>query len=312
LGQPTPTSSVFVQPMTRFEHRPLEPDNVRPRRTAFSFPNSIPKHWLAGDAVQTHFFNAINLFVVSFEDFMGRVMRTLLPQLRQLHPSFERQVRGFMGQEATHSFVHAKYLQNLRDQGYQIDGFLARCENVFSHWFEKRLGTHICVATIAGFEHLTSVLAEIVLAGRMMKGADPAMAEVWEWHAAEEIEHKTLAFELLRATHRSYLLRMLGALLGAMVVVGFIGAGMVMLLRQEGVLWRKRTWQELKGLLFGPARLAPRAVSLFVHYFRPGFHPLQRDTYYLAERVIGRAAPREEIVLQVSIEDVEPPRAAAK
>ncbi|HEX8702305.1 MAG TPA: metal-dependent hydrolase [Myxococcaceae bacterium] len=298
--------------MARFERRPLEPDNVRPRRTSFSFPNSIPRHWLAGNVVQTHFFNAINLFVVSFEDFMGRVMRARLPQLRQTNPAFERQVRGFMGQEATHSFVHAKYLQNLREQGYQIDGFLARCESVFSVWFEKRLGTRVSVATIAGFEHLTSVLAEIVLAGRMMKGADPAMAEVWEWHAAEEIEHKTLAFDLLKSTHRSYLLRMLGAVLGALVVVGFIGAGMVMLLRQEGVLWRKRTWTELKGLLFGPARLGPRAIALFVHYFRPGFHPLQRDTYYLAEQVIGRAAPREEIVLQVSIEDVAPPRVTAK
>jgi len=208
LDQPPPQSSVFVQPMTRFEHRPLEPDNVRPRRTAFSFPNSIPKHWLAGDVVQTHFFNAINLFVVSFEDFMGRVMRARLPQLREQNPAFERQVRGFMGQEATHSFVHAKYLQNIKEHGFQVDDYLARCEHVFSHWFERRLGTPLCLATIAGFEHLTSVLAEIILSGRMLKRADPVMAEVWEWHAAEEIEHKTLAFDLLKATHPSFLLRL--------------------------------------------------------------------------------------------------------
>jgi predicted metal-dependent hydrolase len=91
--------------MARFEPRPLEPDNVRPRRTSFSFSQSIPKHWLAGNAVQTHFFNAINLFVVSFEDFMGRVMRGRLQYLKD--PAFERQIRGFMGQEATHAYVHA-------------------------------------------------------------------------------------------------------------------------------------------------------------------------------------------------------------
>ncbi len=310
MGQPTPTSSVFVQPMARFERRPLEPANVRPRRTAFSFPHSIPRHWLAGDVVQTHFFNAINLFVVSFEDFMGRVMRGRLQHLKD--PAFERQIRGFMGQEATHAFVHAKYLQNMREQGYQIDGFLGTCEHIFSQWLEKRLGTRLCVATIAGFEHLTAMLAEIILAGRMMKGAEPSMAEMWEWHAAEEIEHKSLAFDLLRATSRSYLLRMVGALLGALVVAGFIGAGMVFLLRQEGVLWRKQTLRELKGLLFGPARMASRAVVHFAHYFRPGFHPLQSDTYALAEEVFGRRRQPEELLVQVSIEEVEPVRASGK
>jgi predicted metal-dependent hydrolase len=296
--------------MARFEPRPLEPDNVRPRRTAFSFPQSIPKHWLAGNAVQTHFFNAINLFVVSFEDFMGRVMRSRLQHLKD--PAFERQIRGFMGQEATHSYVHAKYLQNMREHGYQIEGFLGTCERIFSHWFEKRLGTLLCIATIAGFEHLTALLAELIIGGRMMKGADPAMAEVWEWHAAEEIEHKSLAFDLLKATNRSYLLRMVGALLGALVVAGFIAAGLVLLLRQERLLWRKETWKDLKVLLFGPNRLAVRAVAIFVQYFRPGFHPLQRDTYHLAEQVFGGSRPPQEFVVQITTGDVAPVRASAK
>ena len=280
--------AVFIQPMARFEPRPLDPAHIRPRRTAFSFPSSIPRHWLAGNPVRTHFFNAINLFVVSFEDFMARVMRSRLPHLEDAQ--FARQIRGFMGQESTHSFVHAKYLQNLRDQGFQIDGYLSAAERVFTHWVEQKLGPRVSVAMIAGFEHLTSVLAEIVLTGRMVRDAEPAMAEMWEWHAAEEIEHKELAFELLKVTSRSYLLRMVGALLGALVVVGFIGAGMVMLLRQEGLLWRKQTWTQLKGLLFGPARLAVRSVRLFADYFRPRFHPSQHDTYALAEEVFQRQA----------------------
>jgi hypothetical protein len=272
--------------MARFEPRPLTPEHIRPRRTAFSFSSSIPKHWLAGNPVRTHFFNAINLFVVSFEDFMARVMRGRLAHLEDAE--FARQIRGFMGQESTHSFVHAKYLQNLREQGFEIDGYLNAAEHIFSDWFEKKLGPRISVATIAGFEHLTALLAELILTGRMVKDAEPVMTEMWEWHAAEEIEHKALAFELLKVTSRSYLLRMVGALLGALVVAGFIGVGLVMLLRQEGLLWRKRTWKDLKTLLFGPGRLAARTVSMFLEYFRPSFHPNQRDTYALAEEVFQR------------------------
>jgi hypothetical protein len=278
--------------MARFEPRPLTPEHVRPRRTAFSFSDSIPKYWLAGNPVQTHFFNAINLFVVSFEDFMARIMRDRLAHIED--EEFARQIRGFMGQESTHSFVHAKYLQNLREQGFQIDGYLSTAEHIFSDWFEKRLGPRVSVAMIAGFEHLTAVLAELILSGRMVREAEPTMAEMWEWHAAEEIEHKALAFELLKRTSRSYLLRMVGALLGALVVAGFIGAGMVLLLRQEGLLWRKETRTDLKTLLFGPGRMAARLVSLFLEYFRPRFHPNQHDIYALAEEVFQRQAAQSQ------------------
>ena len=279
-SEPAPRQTPF------FERRALEPDHVRPRRTAFSF-HSVSRHWLAGNPVRTHFFNAINLFVVSFEDFMGRVMRSRLPYLKDA--AFQVQVRGFIGQESTHAHVHARYLAQLREQGFEIDGYLAASERVFSGLFEKWLGARVSVAMIAGFEHLTALLAEIVLSGRMLQGAEPAMKAMWEWHAAEELEHKSLAFELLRRTSGSVLLRLLGAVLGALVVVGFIAVGMGLLLRQEGVLGQRRTWTDLRELLFGKNRMAARAVSLFVEYFRPGFHPEQRDTSALAAEVLGAA-----------------------
>ena len=281
-------SSVYLHPMARFERRALDPAHLRPRRTAFTFPSSIPRHWLAGSPTRSHFFNAINLFVVAFEDFMVRVMRGQLPRLKE-DPEFARQVRGFMGQEATHSYVHEKFLSNLRGQGYRIDGYLERAERVFTQVFEKWLGLRICLAMISGFEHLTALLSELVLSNRTLKDAEPFMAELWEWHAAEEIEHKEMAFELLKRTNRSYLLRAAGGLLGGLVVGGFIAAGMVMLLRQDGELLRKRTWGDLKILFFGPDRMARRSLAIFLEYFRPGFHPSQRDTYHLAESVFQRA-----------------------
>lgn len=298
-------STVFIQPMSRFEHRPLDTGNVRPRRTAFSFPQSIPQHWLKGSPAQTHFFNAINLFVVSFEDFMGRVMRGQLVNLKD--PEFLRQVRGFMGQEATHSFVHTKYLSNLRAQGYQIDAYLQVADRIFKDVFEKKLGPALCLSIIAGFEHMTALLAEIVLSSNMLGEAEPAMAELWKWHAAEEIEHKALAFDLLKATHPSYLLRLLGAFIGALVVAGFLNAGMVMLLKQDQQLWRRRTLKDTWALLLGKHRMAPRALGLFIKYFRPGFHPTQHDNYALADQVLqGEAPEREGFRTRSSLEPAVP------
>jgi predicted metal-dependent hydrolase len=70
------------------------------------------------------------------------------------------------------------------------------------------------------------------------------------------------------------------------VVVGFIAAGMWLRLRQDGVLGQRRTWGDLRELFFGKSRMAVSAASLFVEYFRPGFHPDQRDTSALAAEVL--------------------------
>ncbi len=63
------------------------------------------------------------------------------------------------------------------------------------------------LAVIAGFEHLTSGLAEIALRYDTLINAYCKMKALWEWHAAEQIEHKTLAFDFLQVIDNGYWLR---------------------------------------------------------------------------------------------------------
>lgn len=54
------------------------------------------------------------------------------------------------------------------------------------------------VAIIAAIEHYTAFLGDWVLnAGELdRRGADPTMLDLLRWHGAEEVEHRSVAFEL--------------------------------------------------------------------------------------------------------------------
>ena len=49
----------------------------------------------------------------------------------------------------------------------------------------------------AAIEHFTAVLSELLLSSdSIMNKAHQSMRELWRWHAAEEMEHKSVAFDV--------------------------------------------------------------------------------------------------------------------
>jgi hypothetical protein len=275
-----------MDPTRLFEARPFDDHHVRPRRTWFTFPASIPRLWLGGSPIRTHFFDAINVFIPAFEELMVRVMKQ---QLRSVDDTALReQLRGFMGQEATHSKVHDQYNHNLRAHGYRFATYMKVADFVFEEVLERRIGVRLSLSAVAGFEHLTAVLAEVLLQSRMLDDAPPELRALYEWHAAEEIEHKTLAFDYLRAVGGRYPLRAAGGVLGAALVFGFILSGMFLLAAQDPGFVAPRTARDLRTLFFGEDRLLPRLLAGYARYFAPRFHPSQQDTRQYAEAVLGR------------------------
>src|SRR5205814_7790771 len=52
------------------------------------------------------------------------------------------------------------------------------------------------LAATMALEHFTAILAHQLLANpRHLEGADKESADLWRWHACEEIEHKGVAYD---------------------------------------------------------------------------------------------------------------------
>lgn len=104
------------------------------------------------------------------------------------------------------------------------------------------------------------------------------------WHAAEEIEHKAVAFDVLQKVAPGYPLRMAGLALASALLGGFWFAAVVTLARQDAKLppepHREPTQEEKKHT---PLDVFVRGIR---DYARPSFHPNQNNNLPLAVQAL--------------------------
>lgn len=259
----------------------LEPGSrheIHIRRPELPFDAEIPKHWADGNAVASHIFNALNLTFPDGERFFIKAVNDHLRSIDD--PALAKQARAFAGQEAVHGREHERYFDIMRGQGYRIDRFLKRFR-AFARWLD-RLPRSLRLAMTAGAEHYTATLGHFALANPEMRKFHPTMQALIVWHAAEEVEHKAVAFDVMQAAGISYSMRILGYLLASASLLGWSGAGARMLLRQDGV--SRREARALRRQL--EQRVDPQLVAYvrgqLLGYFRRDFHPNQVDDLDLA------------------------------
>ena len=260
------------------------------RKVTFPFDENIPRHWFGDNAVQTHVFNGLNLVFPDGERFFVRAVMDHVHQVRD--PELREQIKGFAGQEGRHAHEHERYFDTLRAQGYEIDDYLRRFHRFFQ-WTSKYLPASFRLAVTAGAEHYTATLGAFSLRNPRLDEAHPIMRSLIVWHAVEEIEHKAVAFDVLREVSSSYLLRISGYLFATISLLFWMLSGTRMLLRQDGVSKReaKRMLADLENRDQGRLRRAIR--DGFWAYFRRDFHPNDTDDLSLArERIaeLGLAA----------------------
>jgi predicted metal-dependent hydrolase len=260
--------------------RPFNPSHIRPRPVQFQFDSTIPKLWFCDSSITTHLLNGTNLFLPAFEAYMVGTMQSQISYLQDA--ALRSKLGGLLGQELHHSHAHQQYLEVLRQQGYRFEVYLSGVTYFFNRVM-PRLGMGFQLATIAGFEHMTASLAEISLHHNMLEQAHPTMQALWEWHAAEELEHKEVAFDLFQSTGGTYWQRLVGGTFGVAVVIGLMTAGMLLLAAQDAGFLSFKTLSDLNRLLFTKYRLFPRSLQRIIPFFHPNFHPSQRDTHSYGE-----------------------------
>ncbi|MBL8742728.1 MAG: metal-dependent hydrolase, partial [Myxococcales bacterium] len=210
------------------------PMQIKPR----SFPLSVlrhgvPRHWLGGSALATHLANGVNLLFPAGERFFVRSVRHYLKQIED-DPTLVEAVRGFAGQEGHHARAHEEVFELLEQQGFEIKGFLRAYEAIAYRVIERLAPPALRLATTAAAEHFTAVMAENFLTEMVDEaGLDPAMRQLFMWHACEEIEHRAVAFEVFQRVDGRYPMRMAGLAMATATLAGFWIAATIYLLRQE-------------------------------------------------------------------------------
>jgi predicted metal-dependent hydrolase len=212
---------------------PTVPATIRPRSPSFDF-SSVPRHWFAGNLVGTHVANGLNLLFPAGERFFVRSVRTYLDRIDD--PKLREDIKGFSGQEGLHAYAHERYFEALERQGFDVRTFLRVYETIAFGVAENAFPPAMRLSVTAACEHFTATMAAHALQryadGNMMLG-DSTMRALFLWHAVEEIEHRSVAFDVLRAVNPSYALRVTGFALASSLLFGLWTAAAVTLIAQE-------------------------------------------------------------------------------
>ena len=196
-------------------------------------------------------------------------------------PRLEGEIRAFIRQEINHTREHVAFNRMAVDAGYDMSNIERRVNALADEALDKpRI---ITLAITIALEHFTAIIAHLFLTdpdSLQSEGmGDPAL---WRWHAAEEVEHKGVAFDTwLWATRdwnprKRYIMR---CMVMAQVTFRFLRNRMrdsLELLAQDGITgWRAR-WR-LFAYLVGKPGMLRRIFPAWLSYFRPGFHPWDHD-----------------------------------
>ena len=139
------------------------------------------------------------------------------------------------------------------------------------------------VAVTMAYEHFTAILADGVLRHpTWLEGAAEPLKTLWSWHAVEETEHKSIAFDVYHALDGGYV-RRIGWYLYVVLVLGLdTTVQTTHCLYRDGQLFKPRTWLSALRVFFGRQGLAWHTLPQIATYFRPGFTPWQHDNLALA------------------------------
>jgi hypothetical protein len=251
---------------------------ITPRDRRFGRDARIPRLWHGGRVEATAIYNALSSTFPEGEAFFVESVR----EFREgAPPRLVEEIKAFTTQEAIHSREHDAFNRRAADAGYDLSKLEAQVE--------KRLAVTrskppiVSLIATAALEHFTAILAHELLANPAhLAGADHDIAELWRWHACEEIEHKGVAYDTwLHATRGWTRRKRWKVKVKVMLYItrNFVvdrTAGALELMRQDGVTG-VRAWTKLLSYLWVRPGMFRKIAGAWSKFLLPGFHPWNED-----------------------------------
>lgn len=266
-------------------------EEIKVRRVNFIFNKDNPRFYYKNNPFSTHFINALHIVFPTGERFF--VNSVLKHQKEITDDKLKKQVRNFCGQEGVHSAMHEKFWKILDENGYIIKGYENHIDKLLHKIIAKieiegtRINNIDLTATVC-LEHFTALfghaLFEHVELNQNIVPKD--MAELFQWHAAEEIEHKNVAFDVFQKVDKDeHIKRVTLMPIVTALLYFYLGIGTMMLMYQDRKHIQlsklpKQFYDFATGLF---SDLHGDLVKEYFSFFKKDFHPSFLNDYHFAE-----------------------------
>ncbi len=253
---------------------------IEARALKFDFRPFKKKYWYDDDPIKTLFANSICASIPYGERF---VILCVMPFVKELkNRSLKKQVVNFIRQESNHATEHHRFFRHMIKPYYPE---LAINKGLFFKIMQIGaflLGKKIRLAMVAAVEHLTAITGELFLKEpSLSKGINEELLLLWQWHFVEEIEHKAVAFDMLRETNCNYLTRMIGLFFVSLfMLAGFIKPFLHMVIKDK--LYQKKSFYiQSFHFFWGQLGVFRKLLVPYLKYAIPYFHPNKNDNKVL-------------------------------
>jgi predicted metal-dependent hydrolase len=256
--------------------------SITPRDRRFGREAAAPRLWHGGRVEATAIYNALSTTFPAGEAFFVESVRAFRDGAP---PKLAEEIKAFTTQEAIHSREHDAFNKRATASGYDLSKLEERVEWRLS--ITRSKPPIVSLAATMALEHFTAILAHQLLANPAhLDGAESETANLWRWHAVEEIEHKGVAYDTwLHATGRWSRSKRWKVKAKVMLYVtrNFVvdrTAGALELMRQDGVTG-VRAWARLLWYLWVRPGMFRKIAGAWFAFFLPGFHPWNEDDRHL-------------------------------
>jgi predicted metal-dependent hydrolase len=268
----------MIEPGSTTNARPIP---VRAPRFAL---DELGRGWLATDPVASDVVDALSMIFPEGERFFIRSVQAFADRYEQ-DPELRARVRGFIGQEGRHGHEHDRMNKALAARGHDLATYDRYYRMIMYSVVERATPKHLRLASTVALEHMTATLAEIALTTDVLDDAPPEVARLLRWHALEEVEHRSVAFDVLAKVDPRLRTRTIGLAIGIATLLGAWGAAFTMLRFDDrgndktprDAKASRRFWRNVD-------RATPRVLRSLRRYLDRDFHP---------ERAIDEKVVRE-------------------
>lgn len=180
--------------------------DITVRRMDFRFPDEIDLDFTPGSPERSFNLIGLSLLLPYLEPYLIRTMKKAKDRIED--PDLVADLENFCAQEGQHYRQHIRFNRALRLKGYpDLEGLEKVLEQDYLRFSRKR-SLRFNLAYAEGFEALTTAFALFVLEDPdELVGNSPA-EELLRWHVVEELEHRTVAFDVYQHVCGGYFYRL--------------------------------------------------------------------------------------------------------
>jgi predicted metal-dependent hydrolase len=180
--------------------------DITVRQMDFRFPDGMDPVVIPGEPERSYVIVGLSLLLPYLEPYLIRTMKAAKPCVTD--PELREDLERFSRQEGQHYQQHIRFNEAIRQFGFpDLDTFEKQLDADYRRFTAtKPLRWNLAYAE--GFEALTTAMARFSFETGDMAGMHPAALQLWAWHLIEELEHRTVAFDVYHHVHGRYLYRL--------------------------------------------------------------------------------------------------------